>query len=231
MVLRMLKYGQYPVNGSNIRYVALNEREQDFISLLYLQILWTQDMTETGRYLPTPIGTGMELWFMLQISIGKLFLWSATRSMDLRVAENLLFTLFQPKLTELVPDTGAFLRKLSLISYNDHVNHFKRLLLFMMSPRVEEYSNEMKRAIADLCSPADRFPYKAQSSSGELLCMDYIQDRDSGIWRLGRVFAGPPSSAHDYYDNSDEEDDYDNTRLAAREENYLPSSVLNLHSF
>jgi hypothetical protein len=209
MVPRMLQYGQYPIDGKNIRYACLTEKEQDFFSLLYLQIIWTQDILQVGdRFMPMPVGTGMELWFMLQISLGNLHLRAPGRIVDFRVSEMLLATIFDPttRSAELLLGLSgggsssradndntdnhiekALLSKILATSYIDHVNHFRRLAEFRMSPNVKQYPADLKDAITKLCSSTERFSHKSIDENGEPLRLDYIRNPSDGIWRLQRI--------------------------------------------
>jgi len=205
MVPRMLSYGQYPVNGKNIRYACLTEKEQDFFSLLYLQIIWTQDILQVGdRFVPMPVGTGMELWIMLQIALANLRLRTPERTVDFRVSEMLLATIFGPTTRSkllLGPNDDddssnnnndkhiemALLSKISAMSYIDHVNHFKRLAVFRMNPQVKQYPTELKDAITKLCSSPERFSHKSIDENVETLRLDYIRNPSDGIWRLQRI--------------------------------------------
>jgi len=205
MVPRMLKYGQYPVDGKNIRYACLTEKEQDFFSLLYLEIIWTQDLLQVGdRFMPMPVGTGMELWIMLQISLGNLRLRAPGVTVDFSVSETLLATIFGPTTRSkllLGPSSSggvnnnnqdkhiekALFSKISERSYRDHVNHFRRLAEFRMNHQVKQYSTDVKDAITKLCSSPERFSHKSRDENAEPLFLDYVRNPSDGIWRLQRI--------------------------------------------
>jgi len=181
-----LEYGQFPHgNVSQKRYFELDDYEKYAISILYIQLLWSGFLKHSKFVMPLPTGTGMEIFFMVRISILQdglegPFHHEKTSSSLSQICDGRFLEKVNPTRAPFQTWSKKFYQtifsKMNVCAYRDYLRKQKRDISL-----IHELSNRL---------PMDMVEYVEQMYKENVFQdspFQFLRDRETGLWFLSRL--------------------------------------------